>query len=59
MIERRRKKRDESEEKKNGGRWVYKEIKAGLIGVIKLNKWVPYCFVISGFTGFQLGSFGR
>lgn len=23
------------------GMWVYKEIKAGLIGVIKLNMWVP------------------
>ena len=35
---------------------VYKAIKAGLTGVIKLNKWGPMSFVISGFMGFPLGS---
>lgn len=34
---------------------VYKELKAGLHGVIKLNMWGPLCFVISGFTGFLFG----
>lgn len=38
---------------RSGG--LYKDVKAGLNGVIKLNMWAPRCFVISGFYGIPIG----